>query len=632
MPAQPSSSPPEWPREPEVLTAHDHSRTDPYYWIRNREDPRVNRLLEAENEWVKQVADGWPVSPDQLYREIRARIQEEDDSVPYRIKDYWYRTRFKEGSEYPLFLRRPGDPDADEEVVLDVNQLAEGQPYCDVAGLYVSERQDRLAYAVDFQGRRLYDLCIRNLTSATDLPDRLSGTSGAACWAGEDDVLFYVRQDPATLRPYQLFRHRLGTPQEEDELVLEESDPAFHLTVFRTKSRRFVMTASFQTLTTEFRALPADNPGDEFQCILPRERGHEYQVDHFEDHFYIRTNLHASNFRLIRTPIADPGPEHWEEILPHRPDVMLQGFEIFKDYLVAVERSEALTAFRVMPWDEGEDHLVEFPEEAYAAYPGMNPEFESKLFRFGYTSLTTPNSVYDYDLETRGRTLLKRRRVLGDFDPDRYITRRLWAVARDGARIPISVVARKDRGDTPGPLLLYGYGAYGIDSDPVFQVSNLSLLDRGFAYAIAHVRGGEEMGRSWYEAGRMEWKTNSFHDFIDAGEFLRAEGWASRLYAIGGSAGGLLVGAAMNMRPDLFHGVVAIVPFVDVVTTMLDASIPLTTGEYDEWGDPAIEDHYRTMLAYSPYDNVVAQKYPHVLVVSGLHDSQVQYWEPTKWV
>ncbi|NNM33312.1 MAG: S9 family peptidase [Gemmatimonadetes bacterium] len=631
MPADPTPAPPRWPRESHEVTAHGHTRTDPYYWIRDRDDERLVPLLEEENAWLAEVAERWSISPDQLYEEIRARIQEEDDSVPYRIKDYWYRTRFEEGGEYPVFLRRHRNEDA-EFVILDVGQLAEGQPYCDVTALYVSEGQSLLAYAVDYQGRRLYDVRIRDLDTGSDLDDRLTGTSGAVCWAGSDQVLFYVRQDQETLRPYQIFRHRLGTAQDDDELVFEEQDEAFHLTVFRTKSRRFVMAASVQTMTTEFRALPAERPSEDFKILIPRERGHEYSVDHYGDHFYIRTNREARNFRLVRAPVEDPSPDRWEDIIPHRPDVMFQGVEIFTDYMVAVERSEALTRFRVMPWEGPEEHVVEFPEEAYTAYLTANFEYESSLLRFGYTSLTTPNSIYDYDMETRERTLLKRRPVLGDFDPDRYVTRRLWAPGRDGARVPVSLVVRKDLEDQPCPLLLYGYGAYGIDSDPYFQISNLSLLDRGFAYAIAHVRGGEELGRAWYEEGRTAAKMNSFTDFIDVAEFLQSQGRASRLYAMGGSAGGLLVGAVMNLRPDLFHGVVAAVPFVDVATTMLDPSIPLTTGEYDEWGDPGEERHYRTILTYSPYDNVSPQPYPHLLVTSGIHDSQVQYWEPTKWV
>ena len=631
MTSHPRPQPPVWPVEPHSHTAHGHTREDPYYWIRDREDPRLVPLLEAENDWLGAVSADWPVGPEALYREIRARIQEEDDSVPYRIKDYWYRSRFEEGGEYPLFLRRHQDEDR-EEVILDVSELAKERAYCDVAGLFVSEGQDRLAYAMDTQGRRLYDVYVRDLSTGQDLPDRLTGTSGAVCWAGADDVLFYVHQDPETLRPFQIFRHRLGTAQEEDELVYEETDETFHLTVYRTKSRRFVMAASVQTLTTEFRAMEADDPLGDFRVILPRERGHEYSVDHYQDHYYIRTNKDARNFRLVRAPVLAPAQDQWEEVIPHRPDVMFQGVEIFTDYMVAVERSDASTRFRVIPWGPEQEHTVAFPEEAYTAYLTANFEYESRLLRFGYTSLATPSSIYDYDMETRERTLLKRRPVLGDFDPERYVTRRLWAPARDGARIPVSLVVRKDLEDRACPLLLYGYGAYGIDSDPYFQISNLSLLDRGFAYAIAHVRGGEEMGRAWYEAGRMESKMNSFTDFIDVGEYLRAEGRAARLYAMGGSAGGLLVGAVMNLRPDLFHGVVASVPFVDVVTTMLDPSIPLTTGEYDEWGDPGEEEHYRTMLSYSPYDNVSPQAYPHLLVLSGLHDSQVQYWEPTKWV
>lgn len=629
--------PPEWPKRPETLEIHGDRRVDPWYWIRDHDDPDVLSTLAAENDYLAEVTRGWTMAPDALYREIRSRIKEDDESVPYRIRDFRYRTRFDEGSEYPVFLRRSIEPDAEEQVILDVNALAAGLSYCDVGALKVGDGQRYLAYAVDTVGRRRYEIRIRDLETGLDLPDRIPGTSGAMAWAGDDGFLFYVRQDPSTLRPFRLYRHRLGTPAKDDELVYEESDPAFHLTVFKTRSRELVMAASLQTVSTEFRALRTSDPTGAFQVVLPRERGHEYLVDHFEGHYYIRTNRDAPNFRLVRTPLDDPGPDAWEEVVAHRPEVLLQGFEIFRDHLVVVERTEALTRFRVMPWDGTDEHLVAFSEEAYTVFLEANPEFDTTLLRFGYTSLTTPHSTYDYDMDTRKRTLLKQREVLGDFDEDRYVTRRLWAPARDGARVPISLVyriAEGGEGDFPRPLLLYGYGAYGIDSDPGFQASNLSLLDRGFVYAIAHVRGGEELGRPWYEAGRMEHKMNSFHDFIDAAEHLVADGWTvpGRMYALGGSAGGLLVGAVMNIRPDLFHGVVAAVPFVDVVTTMLDPSVPLTTGEYDEWGDPRDEASYRTMIAYSPYDNVARVDYPHVLITSGLHDSQVQFWEPTKWV
>ena len=628
--------PPHWPKRPTELEAHGHIRTDPYHWIRDREDPQVLEGLTRENEHLASVTEGWAESPEDVFLEMRARIKEQDESVPYRIKDFWYRTRFEEGSEYPVFTRRSTEEGAEETPILDVNQVAEGEAYCDVAALKVGEGQRLLAYAVDTQGRRLYEIRIRDLDTGEDLPDRIQGTSGAIAWAGDDEVLFYVRQDPETLRPYQLYRHRLGSPTAEDELVYEEADPTFHLTVYKTKSRDWVMAASFQTVSSEYRALPARDPMGQFSVVLPRERGHEYTVDHYGDHYYIRTNRDARNFRLVRAPVGSP--DEWEEVIPHRPDVLLQGVEIFQDHLVAVERAEALLGLRVIPWDGSDEHAVDFGEEAYTAYVGANPEFDTTLLRFGYTSLTTPSSTYDYDMDSRERTLLKRREVLGDFDRSRYRTRRLWAPARDGVLVPVSLVYRTEGRDPdeppPRPLLLYGYGAYGIDSDPVFQISNLSLLDRGFAYAIAHVRGGEEMGRAWYESGRMAEKMNSFTDFIDVAEHLVAEGWTdpSRLYAAGGSAGGLLVGAVMNLRPDLFHGVVAAVPFVDVVTTMLDPTVPLTTGEYDEWGDPSEEESYRTMLAYSPYDNVAEKDYPHLLVTSGLHDSQVQFWEPTKWV
>lgn len=632
-----SNTPPVARQDPVTYELHGHARVDPYAWMRDRDDPQVLRHLEQENDYTTSVAKSWSNLPEYLFDEMRARIKEDDQSVPYRLKDFFYYSRFEAGGEYPVFARRKGSLDADEETLLDVNVLAKDLSYCDVVSMKISEDQQLLAYAVDTQGRRLFSIRIRDLRTGQDLPDTIDNVTPAMAWGNDSETLFYVRQDEETLRPNQVFRHQLGSTQTEDVMVLEEADETFHLGLYKTKSRRFIVASSHQTVTTEVSLLEADHPMGSFKTVIPRERGHEYSVAHYGEELFIRTNRDAPNFKLVRAPIANPEPSAWVDVVPHRPEVFFEGCELFKNHLVVSERERALTHFRIIPWDGRPEHSIAFEEPAYMAFLHINPEFETTILRYGYTSLTTPMSVYDYDMDTRETTLLKRMEVLGDFSPSHYTTERTWAVARDGTEVPVSLVYRKNdspAGRHPRPLLLYGYGAYGIKSDPAFSSRVLSLLDRGFVYAIAHVRGGEELGRRWYDQGRLHHKENTFKDFIDVAEHLIEDGWTApdRLYALGGSAGGLLMGAVINMRPELFHGVVAAVPFVDVVTTMLDPTIPLTTGEYDEWGNPEIETFYHAMLAYSPYDNVTAQDYPNLLVTSGLHDSQVQFWEPTKWV
>ena len=492
-----------------------------------------------------------------------------------------------------------------------------------------------LAYAADTLGRRIYTIHFRDLATGKDLPDAIPAVTPNLAWATDNRTLFYTRQDPGTLRYHRVFRHTLGTEAARDPLVYEEADETFSSFVFRTKSRRYIVIGSSHTLADEYRFVEAARPDGPFTVIQPRERNLEYSVEHFGDHWYIRTNLDAQNFRLVRAPVGRAGKDAWEEVVAHRPDVFLQGFEIFRDYLVLRERERGLTRLRVRPWTGAGEHYLDFGEPAYFAAPTQNVDFDTRLLRYTYSSLTTPNSVYDYDMATRARTLLKRADVLGGFDPARYQARRLYARAADGVEVPISLVYRTDRRPAgPAPLLLYGYGSYGSSTEATFSGPRLSLLDRGFVFAIAHVRGGQELGRQWYEDGKLLKKRNTFTDFVACAEHLVAEGYTTPalLYAQGESAGGLLMGAVVNLRPDLFHGVVAQVPFVDVVTTMLDASIPLTTSEYDEWGNPNDSTYYRYMLSYSPYDNVEAKTYPRLLVTTGLHDSQVQYWEPAKWV
>jgi oligopeptidase B len=629
------TAPPRAAQRPHRLEAHGDVRVDEYYWLNRRDDPEVVRYLEAENAWTAAVMAHTQGLQDSLFEEIRGRIRQDDRSVPYRLDGYWYYTRFEEGRDYPIHARKRGSLDAPEEILLDVNLLAQGHGYFAAAGVQVGPGTNILSYATDSVGRRIYTVRFRDLATGRDLPDVIPASTPNVAWAMDGRTVFYTRQDPVTLRWHRIYRHTLGTDPARDPLVFEERDSTFSAFVSLTKSRRFVVIGSTQTLSAEYRFVDAARPEDPFTVIAPRERNHEYDVDHLGDHWYIRTNLGARNFRLMRAPVARPGKAHWEEVIGHRDSVLLQGFELFRDYLVLAERERGLTRLRVRPWTGGDPHDVQFDEAAYVVFPTQNVELETSVLRFSYTSLTTPPSTYDYDMGTRQRTLLKREEVLGGFDPAAYEARRLYARASDGTEVPVSLVYRRDqRRPGPQPLLLYGYGSYGSSTEPGFSAPRLSLLDRGFVFAIAHVRGGQEMGRWWYEDGKLLRKRNTFTDFIAVAEHLVSAGWTTRemLYAQGGSAGGLLMGAVVNLRPDLFHGVVAQVPFVDVVTTMLDASIPLTTSEYDEWGDPNDSTYYRYMLSYSPYDNVARTAYPHLLVTTGLHDSQVQYFEPAKWV
>ncbi len=518
--------------------------------------------------------------------------------------------------------------------MLDANALAEGHEFFSIGGWAVSAGQDILAYAVDTQGRRIHTAYLKNLVTGEVLPDVLSNVTENLVWANDNKTLFYAKQDQTTLRQYQIYRHVLGADPAEDQLVFQEDDETFVAYVFKTKSKRFLMIVAAQTNSQEYRYLDADQPFGEFRVFLARRREHEYHVDHFEDRFIVRTNEGAKNFRLMATPVDRPEREHWQELVGHRDDVYLGDFELFRDHLVLEERARGLTQIRIIPWSGGADHDLAFAEPAYRANLNVNLQFDTATVRFEYTSMKTPPSIYDYDMTARQKTLLKQEEVLGGFDPDNYVTERLYAPAPDGTLIPLSLLYRRDTSRSgDNPLLLYGYGSYGASIDAAFSSPRLSLVDRGFVYVIAHVRGGQEMGRRWYDDGKLLKKKNTFTDFIAAAEFLIRENFTrpEKLFALGRSAGGLLMGAVANLRPDLFAGIVAEVPFVDVVTTMLDASIPLTTGEYDEWGDPNQKEFYDYMLSYSPYDNVERKAYPAMLITGGLHDSQVQYWEPAKW-
>jgi oligopeptidase B len=618
------------------LENHGHVRTDNYYWLKERDNPEVASYLQRENEYLDAVMAHTKGLQESLYEEIVARIKQEEESVPYKKGDYFYYWRYPEGGEYRIWCRKKGSLDGPEEVIVDGNQLAEGHEFFSLRGLRVSSGQNLAAYAVDTVGRRKYTLHLRDLGTGEDLADTIPDITGNHAWANDNKTLFYIKQHPETLRWYRIYKHVLGTDPAQDELVYEEADEEFSVFVYKTKSERFLIVASEQTLSSEYRYLEADDPNGKLEVFLPREADHEYKIDHWGDRFIVRTNWKAKNFRVVEAPIGSSRKESWREIIPHRDDVFVESFEIFRDHLVVSERKGGLIQMRIRPWDGDSEHFLDFGEPAYQADFSDNPEMDTQVLRYEYTSLTTPKSTIDYDMVKREKTLLKEEEVLGEFDKTDYRTERLEAPASDGTMVPISLVYRKDLFEKDGsnPLLLYGYGSYGYSIDPAFRSYRLSLLDRGFVFAVAHIRGGQELGRQWYEDGKLLEKKNTFTDFIDCGKYLVAEGYTSaeRLFAEGGSAGGLLMGAVTNMAPELFHGVVSHVAFVDVLTTMLDPDIPLTTSEYDEWGDPNEKDYYDYILSYSPYDQIEAKDYPNLLLTTGFHDSQVQYWEPAKYV
>lgn len=621
-------------QKPHVHEAHGHQRNDPYHWMRDRENPEVIAHLEAENAYTESMLKDTEGFQEKLFEEMTGRIKQTDMSVPYKSNGYFYYTQFQEGSEYPVYCRKENDLDQAEEILLEVNKLAEGKSYFQVGGLSVSPNNTLMAYSEDEVGRRLYTLRFKNLKDGSYFPEQITNTSGSVAWANDNKTVFYTTKDE-TLRTNKVYRHALGTDPSTDVLVFEETDETFYCFAYRSKSGAYIMIGSSSTLTSEFNYLSADNPEGDFLPVIPRQKGHEYKAAHYKDHFYVITNRDAKNFRLVRFPIGQPEAENWEELIAHRPNVMVEDLELFSNYMVLEEREKGLVNLRVINSTTGDEHYLDFGESTYTAYVSINREFDTDILRYGYTSMTTPNSTFDYNMETKAKELLKQQEVVGDFDANNYHAERLFATASDGTQVPISLVYRAGiNRDKNNPLLLYGYGSYGASMDPYFSLARLSLLDRGFVFAIAHIRGGEDLGRPWYEDGKLLNKKNTFTDFVACAEFLMQEGFTKpeKCFAMGGSAGGLLIGAVANMRPDLFNAMVAQVPFVDVVTTMLDETIPLTTGEYDEWGNPNDKTYYDYMLSYSPYDNVKEADYPAMLVTSGLHDSQVQYWEPTKWV
>lgn len=621
--------------KPKQLTMLGNTRTDNYYWLNERSNPEVISYLTAENAYFDQVMAPVKGLEEKLYTEIKSRIQEKDESVPFRDNGYYYYTRFEEGGEYPIYCRKKGSVKAPEEVLLNANVMGKGKPYYQIGGWEVSDNNQLLAYSEDTVSRRLYTLRFKDLKTGKLYPESIPNTGGEAVWAADNKTVFYTRKDVTTLLPYQVYRHTLGSDPKQDALVYEEKDNTYSMDIGRSKSRKYIGVQLHSTLSSEFRYLEAANPTGELKVFWPREKDHLYEVEHMGDKFYVRTNWQSPNYRLVETPITNTTKSTWKELVPHRKDVFLENMELFRNYLVLGERKEGLLQLSVRDWKSGKQHYLNFGEPAYTAAISVNREFDTPVLRYTYTSLTTPASTYDYDMVTHQKTLLKEQKVLGGFKKEDYVTERIYATAADGTRIPISVVYKKGfKRDGKAPMLQYAYGSYGISTNATFSPARLSLLNRGFAFAICHIRGGQEMGREWYEAGKLLRKKNTFTDFTDCSQYLIQQKYTSSatLFAQGGSAGGLLMGAVVNMHPELYKGVLAGVPFVDVVTTMLDASLPLTTGEYDEWGNPNQKEYYDYMLSYSPYDNVRAQAYPNMLVTTGLHDSQVQYFEPAKWV
>jgi oligopeptidase B len=626
--------PPIAPRRPKVLEKHGDRRIDPYYWMREKDNPEVRAHLEAENAYTEAVTAPTAELRERLYREIVGRIQETDTSAPSYFKGYWTYTRTVEGLDYEIYCRRPESMEAPEEVLLDGNQLAQGHDYFELGFLEHSPDQNVIAYAADFTGAELFELRFRDLRTGSELEDVLQDVYYGAAWAADGGTFFYVKTD-AAMRPFQVWRHRLGTSPDRDVMVLQEDDERFELSVEPTKSERYIVFSSTSQVTAECRFLAANEPEAEPRLIEPRRQGIEYSVDHQEDRFLILTNDGARDFHLMAAPVSDPGQASWVEVVPERYGVRINFTDVHKNHVVMGQRSDGLQRLEVLDCTSGEIHMVEQPDAAYTAFPGSNPVYDSEVMRFFYTSLTAPFSAVDYDMRTRKRTLVKEQPVRGGYDRADYVAERLWATAPDGVQIPISLVRRRDLQRNGGnPTLLYGYGAYEVSNDPMFDPARLSMLERGFVFAIAHVRGGGELGRGWYEGGKFMNKTNTFTDFIACASHLIDQGYtSSRQLAIRGhSAGGLLIGAVLNSRPDLFSCAVAQVPFVDVVTTMLDETVPLTVSEYEEWGNPNDVEYYEYMKSYSPYDNVRAADYPAMLVTAGFNDPRVSYWEPAKWV
>ena len=627
--------PPVAEKIPHQMVMFGDTRIDPYYWLSLRDTQKVLDYLIAENSYTEAMMEPTIPLQESLFNEMKSRQKEEDVTVPVFLNGYYYYIRYEEGKEYPINCRKKGTLNAPEEIILDENEVAAGHKFCQVASLDISPNNKILAYGVDTIGRRKFTIHFKNLETGKLINSKIDNTTGAIAWANDNETVFYSQKNSA-LRPYKIFRHCLKSVNcSDDKLIYHETDETFDTHVFTTKSREYIMIMTSSSSSSEYRFLNANNPLGNFKLIQPRQKGIEYSADHFGNNFYIRTNWNAENFRIMKAPISNPSMANWKEILSHKSDVLIMNMDVFREFMVITERKDALIKVRVMKWSDRSEHYIDFCEEVYTALPSGNPEFDTPLFMYYYTSLTTPGSTYEYNMQTQTKSLLKQNEVLGGYNPADYETKRLWATATDGVKIPISIVHKKGvELDGENPLLIYAYGAYGYSENPIFDSNLLSLLDRGFVYAIAHVRGGEEMGRKWYEGGKMLNKMNTFTDFISCTEYLIEQKYTSpdKLIAQGGSAGGLLVAAVANMRPDLYKGIIAEVPFVDVVTSMLDSSLPLTTGEYEEWGNPNDSTYYFYIKSYSPYDQVNDQEYPTILVTAGYHDPQVQFFDPHKWV
>lgn len=642
------ANPPIAEKQPKKLTIHGDTRVDNYFWMRLSDEQKKTKnkdgqtqkvfdYLNAENAYFDKVTAPTKDFQEALFQEMKGRIKEDDSSVPYFKNEYFYITRYEKGMQYPIYARKKESLEASEEIMFNVNKEAKGHDYFQLGGLNVSPNNELVAYAVDTVSRRQYIIRVKNLNTGEVFSDKIENTTGGSVWANDNKTLFYTKKDPVTLRSEKIYMHVLGTNSSEDVEVFHETDETFSAFVYKTKSERYIVIGSSSTVSNEYRVIDADKPNDDFRIIQSRERDLEYSLSHYGDYFYIQTNKDgAKNFKLMKTPVDKTTKENWVDVIPHREDTLLEDISIFKDYLVLEERNNGLNKIRIKKWDNSEDYYLPFDEETYSVSVYGNPEFDTDLLRFSYNSLTTPNSVIDFSMKNQTKDVKKEQEVLGGkFDKNNYKSERIWASARDGKKVAISLVYHKDTElGSQTPLLLYAYGSYGYTLSDGFSTTRLSLLDRGFVYAIAHIRGSQYLGREWYEDGKMLNKKNTFYDFIDCTKHLIKNNYTSEdhMYAMGGSAGGLLMGGVVNMEPELYNGVVAAVPFVDVISTMLDESIPLTTGEFDEWGNPKNKEYYNYILSYSPYDQVKAQNYPNMLVTTGLHDSQVQYWEPAKWV
>ena len=641
-----TSLPPDATKKPHEITVHGDTRVDSYYWMRltdkqksakefDSQTSEVVDYIAAENEYTQSSLNHTKKFQDKLFDEIVGRIKKDDVSVPYLDNGYYYYTRYEKGKEYAIRCRKKGSLDSPEEIILDVNKLAEGYDYFAVSGMNVSPDNEWLAFGVDTLSRRFYEVHFKNLKSGDILEQTIPNTTGGVAWASDNQTVFYTSKNKVTLLSEKIYRHKMGSDFRNDELVYTENDETYYIGVSRSKSGEYIIIYNSSTLVSDYHILRADNPDGKFKNFTPRGTAHEYSIDHYQNKFYIVTNWNAKNNSLMETAENATDISQWKEVIAHRDDVHLLGLEIFKDHLVINERKNGLRGLRIINQKTGDDSDIDFEEETYTARISVNEEFNTNILRYSYTSMVTPSTTYDYNMDTGEKTLMKQQEIVGGYDQKAYHSERLYATARDGKRIPISLVYRKDmKSDSPQSLLLYAYGSYGSTRDPGFGSSRLSILDRGFIYAIAHVRGSQIYGRQSYDDGRMLNKKNTFTDFVDAGIHLVNNGYtdSEQMFCEGGSAGGLLIGAVVNLAPELWRGAIAAVPFVDVVTTMLDPSIPLTSNEWDEWGDPRIKKYYDYMLSYSPYDQVRDSAYPNMLVTSGFFDSQVQYWEPLKYV